>query len=54
MQVMVLVSTVEDLDEKEMFDQYNINVFGLLRLCKETIPYYEKTKTGVIINISSF
>ena len=25
-----------------MFDQYNINVFGLLRLCKETIPIMRK------------
>ncbi len=49
-----LVSTVEDLDEKEMFDQYNINVFGLLRMCKEVIPSMRKENSGVIINISSF
>lgn len=49
-----LVSTIEDLDEKEMFDQYNINVFGLLRVCKETIPFMRKQNNGVIINISSF
>jgi short-subunit dehydrogenase len=49
-----LVSTVEDLDEKEMFDQYNINVFGLLRVCKEVIPIMRKQNSGIIINISSF
>ena len=49
-----LVSTVEDLDEKEMFDQYNINVFGLLRVCKEVIPTMREHKNGLIINISSF
>jgi len=49
-----LVSTVEDLDEKEMFDQYNINVFGLLRVCKETIPFMRIQNSGIIINISSF
>ncbi len=49
-----LVSTVENLDEKEMFDQYNINVFGLLRVCKETIPLMRKQNSGIIINISSF
>lgn len=49
-----LVSTVENLDEKEMFDQYNINVFGLLRVCKEVIPMMRKQNSGVIINISSF
>lgn len=49
-----LVSTVENLDEKEMFDQYNINVFGLLRVCKEVIPIMRKQNSGIIINISSF
>lgn len=49
-----LVSTVEDLDEEEMFEQYNINVFGLLRVCKETIPYMRRENSGIIINISSF
>ena len=49
-----LVSTVEDLDEKEMFDQYNVNVFGVLRLCKEVIPLMRVQNSGIIINISSF
>jgi len=49
-----LVSTVEDLDEQEMFDQYNINVFGLLRVCKEVIPNMRENNNGIIINISSF
>lgn len=49
-----LVSTVEDLDEEEMFEQFNINVFGVLRVCKETIPFMRKENSGIIINISSF
>ncbi len=49
-----LVSTVEDLDEEEMFNQYNINVFGLLRVCKSVIPVMREANSGVIINISSF
>ncbi len=49
-----LVSTVEDVEEKEMFDQFNINVFGLLRVCKAAIPIMREQKSGVIINISSF
>ncbi len=49
-----LVSTVEDLDEEEMFNQYNINVFGLLRLTKEVIPLMREQNSGIIINISSF
>ena len=49
-----LVSTIEDLNEKEMFEQYNVNVFGLLRVCKETIPFMRVQNSGIIINISSF
>ena len=49
-----LVSTVEELDEEEMFDQFNVNVFGLLRVCKAVIPLMRKEQKGIIINISSF
>jgi short-subunit dehydrogenase len=49
-----LVSTVENLEEKEMFDQFNVNVFGVLRVCKAVIPIMRKNQSGVIINISSF
>ncbi|DAB27350.1 MAG TPA: short-chain dehydrogenase/reductase [Sulfurimonas sp. UBA10385] len=49
-----LVSTVEDVEENEMYEQFNINVFGILRLCKEVIPIMREQKSGIIINISSF
>jgi NADP-dependent 3-hydroxy acid dehydrogenase YdfG len=49
-----LVSTVEDVTEKEMFDQFNVKVFGILRVCKAVIPMMRKLDSGVIINISSF
>lgn len=49
-----LVSTVEDLDEQQMFNQFNINVFGVLRVSKVVIPIMRKQKSGIIINISSF
>ncbi len=49
-----LVSTVEDMDEKQMFEQFNINVFGVLRVCKAVIPIMRKQQNGIIINISSF
>lgn len=45
-----LVSTVEDLDEEEMFEQYNINVFGLLRVCKRVFLIWEK-RTVVLLSI---
>lgn len=49
-----LVSTVENVTEEEMFEQFNINVFGVLRLSKAVIPIMRENKDGVIINISSF
>jgi len=49
-----LVSTVEDVTEEEMFNQFNVNVFGILRVCKAVIPKMRHQKGGIIINISSF
>ncbi len=49
-----LVATVEDGTDKEMFDQFNVNVFGLLRVTREVLPHMRRAKKGVIINISSF
>ena len=49
-----LVSTVEDATEQEMYDQFNINVFGIFRLCKAVTPLMRKNNRGVIVNISSF
>ena len=49
-----LVSTVEEVSEKEMFDQFNVNVFGVLRVCKAVIPKMRRQNRGIIINISSF
>ena len=49
-----LVSTVEDVTEEQMLSQFNINVFGVLRVTKAIIPIMRKNKNGIIINISSF
>jgi len=49
-----LVSTVEEVTEEEMFAQFNVNVFAILRVCKVVIPKMRKQNYGVIINISSF
>jgi len=49
-----LVSTVENMDEEQMFNQFNVNVFGVLRVCKAVIPTMREQQSGVIINISSF
>ena len=49
-----LVSSVEEVDEVQMQEQFNINVFGLLRVSKAVIPIMREQKSGMIINISSF
>ncbi len=49
-----LLSTVEDGTDEEMFDQFNVNVFGLLRTTREVLPHMRTAKSGVVINISSF
>ncbi len=49
-----LLATVEDGTDEEMFNQFDVNVFGLLRATREVLPYMREAKNGVIINISSF
>lgn len=49
-----LLSTLEDGTDEEMFNQFDVNVFGLIRTTREVLPYMREAKNGVIINISSF
>jgi len=49
-----LVSTVEDVTESEMVSQFDVNVFGLLRVTQAVIPKMRAYNGGVIINVSSF
>jgi NADP-dependent 3-hydroxy acid dehydrogenase YdfG len=49
-----LIATVEDGTDEEMFDQFNVNVFGLLKTSRAVLPHMREAKDGIIINISSF
>jgi NADP-dependent 3-hydroxy acid dehydrogenase YdfG len=49
-----LLATVEDGTDEEMFNQFDVNVFGLLKVTRGVLPYMREAKSGVIINISSF
>lgn len=49
-----LLSTVEDGTDEEIFNQFDVNVFGLIKTIREVLPYMRERKKGIIINISSF
>ncbi|MBB1491385.1 SDR family oxidoreductase [Paracoccus sp. MC1854] len=49
-----LLATVEDGTDDEMIRQFDVNVFGLLRVTREVLPHMRAAQGGVIINISSF
>ncbi|KAF5005728.1 hypothetical protein FDECE_7849 [Fusarium decemcellulare] len=49
----VLESACEEASEKEVFDQFNTNVFGTIKLCRAVIPYFRAQSHGVIANFGS-
>lgn len=49
-----LLAALEDGTDEEMFNQFDVNVFGLIKTIREVLPYMREAKSGVIINISSF
>ena len=49
-----LVSTAEEATDEEIFKQFDVNVFGVMKMTRTVLPYMRKAKSGVIINISSF
>jgi len=49
------ISAVEYASEEDMQKQFDVNVFGIFRVCKAVIPYMKNKKTeGIIINIGSY
>jgi len=49
-----LLSTIEEGTDEEMFNQFDVNVFGLIKMIREVLPHMREAESGVIINISSF
>jgi NAD(P)-dependent dehydrogenase (short-subunit alcohol dehydrogenase family) len=49
-----LLATLEEGSDEEIFKQFDVNVFGLIKTTREVLPYMREAKSGVIINISSF
>lgn len=48
-----LLSAVEEATAKEVFDNFNVNVFGVLNTTRAVLPYMRERRLGHIINISS-
>jgi len=48
-----LVGAFEDLSIDEIKNQYETNVFGLIRVIQAILPIMREQKSGIIVNISS-
>lgn len=48
-----LLGTLEELTDEESRKNYEINVFGLLNVIRNTMPYMRANRSGHIFNISS-
>lgn len=48
-----LSGALEDISIQEFKDQFETNVFGLIRTTQEVIPIMRKQNSGIIVNISS-
>jgi NAD(P)-dependent dehydrogenase (short-subunit alcohol dehydrogenase family) len=50
---MGLAAAVEDTSIQEAIEQFDVNVFGALRVCRTVLPIMRKQGSGYIINIGS-
>lgn len=48
-----IASSVEDISTEELRQVFEINLFGVLDVCRAVLPYMRAAKSGHIINISS-
>lgn len=48
-----LIGPLECLSMHEIFEQMDVNFFGVIRVCQEVLPQMRAQKSGRIINISS-
>ena len=49
-----LMGVFESANEAQIRRQYEVNVFGLMKVTQAVLPIMRSNKSGVIINISSF
>ncbi len=48
-----LVGAFEAATQEQIEKQFQTNVFGLMNVCREILPYFREQKRGTIVNIAS-
>ena len=48
-----IVGAVEEINQEEINDSFNINVMAVIKTMQSAMPYFRQEKSGNIINISS-
>lgn len=48
-----LVGAFEASDQEQIERQFQTNVFGVMNVCREILPYFREKKAGVIVNVAS-
>ena len=48
-----LLGPFEAASDEQIERQFQTNLFGLMNVCREAIPYFREQKRGTIVNISS-
>jgi len=48
-----IAGSIEDLSIEEFKEQFETNLFGLIRVTKEILPIMRKQRMGMIVNVSS-
>ncbi|TKG89814.1 SDR family oxidoreductase [Puteibacter caeruleilacunae] len=46
-------SFLEQFTEEQIYAMFETNVFGVMRVCREVLPYMRKQKSGTVINVTS-
>jgi NAD(P)-dependent dehydrogenase (short-subunit alcohol dehydrogenase family) len=50
---MGIAAAVEDTSMREAFEQFDVNIFGALRVCRTVLPIMRQQGAGCVINIGS-
>ena len=48
-----LVGAFEAATQEQIEKQFQTNVFGLMNVCREILPYFRQQKRGTIVNVAS-